>query len=77
MSATACHSTLAMQARIREFNGMEVGYDQFLVLLRGRIATADIRQVKADVLPFVRNPQALDIWSNNYFLHLADRIKLE
>lgn len=66
-----------LQARIREFNGMEVGYDQFLVLLRDRIATADIRQVKADVLPFVRNPQALDIWSNNYFLQLADRIKRE
>lgn len=56
---------------------MDVGYDQFLVLLRDRIATADIRQVKADVLPFVRNPQALDIWSNNYFLQLADRIKRE
>lgn len=66
-----------LQARIREFNGMDVGYDQFLVLLRDRIATADIRQVKADVLPFVRNPQTLDIWSNNYFLQLADRIKRE
>ncbi len=41
------------------------------------LATADINQVKADVLPFVKNPNELNIWSNDYFLQLADMIKFE
>jgi hypothetical protein len=31
--------------------------------------------VKRDVLPFIQNPGDLNIWSNDYFLQLADRIK--
>ena len=30
---------------------------------------------KEDVLGFIDNPHELDIWSNDYFLQLADRIK--
>jgi predicted nucleotidyltransferase component of viral defense system len=42
-----------------------------------RLSSADINQVKTDVLPFVRNPKELDIWSNDYFLQLANMIKIE
>lgn len=28
-----------------------------------------------DVMDFIDNPYELDIWSNDYFLQLADRIK--
>lgn len=28
-----------------------------------------------DVVDFISNPNELDIWSNDYFLQLADRIK--
>ena len=48
--------------------------DSFLEKLKERLATADINQVKADVLPFIRNPKEMDIWSNDYFLQLADMI---
>ena len=34
-----------------------------------------MRQVKADVLPFVRNPKELDIWTNDYFLKLSELIR--
>ncbi|MBE6223988.1 MAG: nucleotidyl transferase AbiEii/AbiGii toxin family protein, partial [Bacteroidales bacterium] len=44
--------------------------------LMERLATADIKQVKADVLPFVRNPRELDIWSNDYFVQLAEMVNL-
>ncbi len=27
-------------------------------------------------MPFVRNPKELDIWSNDYFVQLADMIKI-
>ena len=33
--------------------------------------------VKEDLLPFVRNPKELDIWSNDYFVLLADMVRIE
>ena len=33
--------------------------------------------VKADVSPFIKDTMELDIWSNDYFLQLADMIKFE
>lgn len=35
-----------------------------------------LRQVKADVLPFLNNPSELAIWSNGYFLQLVERLKV-
>lgn len=63
-----------LQERIREFNGQEVTREEFMHLLRERLANANISQVKEDVLPFVNNPSELDIWSNEYFGLLADRL---
>ena len=34
------------------------------------------QQVKDDVLPFVRNPKELDIWSNDYFVQLAEMVRI-
>ena len=64
-----------LEERIREFNGLEINRDQFVDMLKERLSTTDIRQVKADVMPFVRNPHDLDIWSNDYFLQLARMVK--
>ena len=66
-----------LQMRIKEFNGLDVNHDQFVEMLKERLATTDIRQVKADVMPFVRNPHDLDIWSNDYFLQLAGMVRYE
>ena len=63
-----------LQVRIKEFNDMEVDKSQFVGMLKERLASADINQVKTDVRPFLKNPQNLDIWSNDYFLQLADAI---
>lgn len=63
-----------LQARVKEFNGMEIDREQFQTMLKERLSQTDIRQVKADVLPFVQNPSELDIWSNDYFVQLARRI---
>lgn len=63
-----------LQERIREFNGQEVTQEEFMHLLRDRLANANINQVKEDVLPFVNNPSEFDIWSNEYFALLADRL---
>ena len=64
-----------LQVRIKEFNGEDVDKESFLLQLRDKLATADINLVKADVIDFIADPHALDIWSNDYFLQLADRIR--
>lgn len=65
-----------LQERIREFSGQEVSKEEFMKLLRERLSTADINQVKQDVLPFVDRPEELAIWSNDYFLQIATMIRL-
>ncbi len=64
-----------LHERIVEFSGKECSQAEFIDLLQHRLETTDIQQVKADVLPFVKNPRELDIWSNEYFLQLAQRIR--
>lgn len=64
-----------LQRRIREFNGIELTKEEFLINLKHRLATTDIDSVKQDVLRFLdTTPRTLDVWSNDYFLQLADRI---
>ena len=63
--------------RVRQFNDEEIGRTQFMDQLKDRLAAADINQVKSDVLPFIRDPKELDIWSNDYFVRLADMMKFE
>lgn len=66
-----------LHERTLQFNQEDISEESFLEKLKERLSTADLNQVKSDVLPFVRNPKELDIWSNDYFLQLADMIKLE
>ena len=63
-----------LQERIKAFNGKEINQEDFVRLLKERIASTDIKQVKQDVMPFLRNKDSLQIWSNKYFLQLADMI---
>lgn len=66
-----------LQERIKEFNGCEKTKEEFMEDLKVRLETSDIKQVKADVLPFLKNPKELDIWSNDYFLQIMNLIKFE
>jgi predicted nucleotidyltransferase component of viral defense system len=66
-----------LKERALQLNGEELTKELFLEKLKERLATADINQIKADVLPFVRNAKELDIWSNDYFLQLADLVRFE
>ena len=65
-----------LQERIRQSTGQEMTLEQFQAALRERLGGTDIDLVKKDVLPFINDPHELDIWSNSYFLQLADKIKL-
>ncbi len=64
--------------RSRTFNGdEEMTPERFRNLLRARLSSVPIEQVKADVLPFVRRTEETDIWTTDYFLQLAERLKTE
>ena len=66
-----------LQERIKEFNGCEKSKEEFIADLEQRLRSADIKQVKADVMPFIKNPKEMTIWSNEYFLQLAKMINFE
>ena len=66
-----------LQERALQLNHEEITKESFLEKLNERLATSDINQVKADVLPFVRNPKELNIWSNDYFIELAKLLKFD
>lgn len=63
------------QIRAKEFNGLDIDKEEFIKMLREKLGSIDINMVKRDIMPFIQNPAVLDIWSNDYFLQLADRIK--
>ncbi|HZK03085.1 MAG TPA: nucleotidyl transferase AbiEii/AbiGii toxin family protein [Bacteroidaceae bacterium] len=63
--------------RTKEFNDMDISKEQFVVMLKDKLGSTDIAMVKRDVMPFVQNSKELEIWSNDYFLQLADRIKYQ
>ena len=63
--------------RCKQFNNEDITSELFKEKLIERLSTADIKQVKEDVLPFVRNPKELDIWSNDYFVQLAGMVRIE
>lgn len=66
-----------LHERALQFNNEDITKESFLEKLNEHIATTDINQVKADVLPFIRNPKEMAIWSNDYFLQLARMIRFE
>jgi len=64
-----------LQKRIHEFNGIVMSKEDFLVALRERIVNTDMSMVRQDVVSFLyADPRELDIWTNDYFLQLADLI---
>ena len=66
-----------LHERALQFNNKDITKESFLEKLNEHLATTDINQVKADVLPFIRNPKEMAIWSNDYFLQLARMIRFE
>lgn len=63
--------------RILQFNHETIDRESFMILLKDKFASTNIEQVKKDVLPFIKHPEELNIWSNDYFLQLADMIIFE
>lgn len=63
--------------RCKKFNNEDITPELFKEKLIERLSTTDIKQVKEDVLPFVRNPKELEIWSNDYFVQLVGMMRYD
>jgi hypothetical protein len=50
---------------------------EFITILKNRIDTVDMNLVKQDIIRFIPNPAAIDIWSPTYFKDLAAHLKFE
>ncbi len=50
---------------------------QFKALLIEKIKQTNIDHVLADVRPFVQRPEALAIWSTDYFIQLVELMRFE
>ncbi len=44
-------------------------------MLRQRFENIDYAQAKQDVLPFIRNPGALDVWKADFFRKITEELK--
>lgn len=65
-----------LKVRAKQFNDEDLTPDAFAHKLRETVQSVDLNLVKADVSPFLVHPQETDIWSNDYFMQIADRIQL-
>ena len=50
--------------------------ERFNERLREMIKAVDLKRARAEVEPFVNNPDALAVWSKDFFLDISRRIKL-
>ena len=66
-----------LQERALQFNGLELSNEEFKERLRERLSATNIGQVKQDVTPFMKNREETAIWSNGYFLQLAEMIRFK
>lgn len=67
-----------LSQRTKQFgsiNEQELTQEIFKILLKEKILKTDIEMVKADVSPFIKKRDEMDIWSQEYFIQLADMIQ--
>lgn len=65
--------------RCQQFNPADSTHltpDIFRNLFKEKIAKTDLNKVKLDVKPFLKTQEEIEIWSTNYFIQLADMIKI-
>ena len=68
-----------LEARMRQSGHWEgsraLTPNDFQVLIGEAISQLDVDQARREVLPFVRNTQALDVWSRDFFVDVVRRIR--
>ena len=69
-----------LETRAKESGGIEndvaLTEEMFRELLKQKIETLDIASAKTDIRRFIKDDRVLNIWSKEYFLDLAERVKI-
>ncbi len=50
---------------------------RLLDLLRQRILHLDVAEIREEVAPFVQDRRSLEVWSQDFFLQVIDRIVVD
>lgn len=53
----------------------QVTIEDLKEMLRNRFASIDYVQAKQDVVPFIKNPNALDVWSVDFFYKITEDLR--
>jgi predicted nucleotidyltransferase component of viral defense system len=69
------------EARMRQTGhwseSREITRDDIVPLLEQRFSSVDFNQIKADILPFIKDTRSLDRWSGDFFISVSkDHLKL-
>ncbi len=54
----------------------ELKRDDLVLLLKARFCDINFDNAKEDVLPFLKDPQELDLWSNDFFIQMVDALNV-
>lgn len=60
-----------------DWNNKEMTKDDVLGLLREKFKTVSFDRVKEDVVPFIKNDAVLEIWGEQYFNDLVEKLKFQ
>ena len=55
----------------------DLSLDEIKGILRRRFDAIDFDQAREDVLPFIKNPSALDVWSRDFFVAITENLKVQ
>jgi predicted nucleotidyltransferase component of viral defense system len=72
-------NTKHLMARYRQsevepvFKGLSV--EEWRSMLLNKVESLDVDSAKQDVAPFLRDPGMLDVWSRDFFLHVARKVE--
>lgn len=69
-----------LEQRLRQSGGWSgdhaLGREELCVLLKKKFAEVDLKAAKNDVLPFLRDPAAVQLWSREFFESLLSRLRV-
>ena len=57
--------------------GKQITIEDVKEILRMRFANIDFTQAKQDVLPFIKNPGALNVWNADFFCEITGSLKAD
>jgi len=57
--------------------GKQITIEDVKEMLRKRFTNIDFAQAKQDALPFIRNPDALNVWNTDFFCKITESLKAD